>query len=82
MRKRKRTALIAAAAAAAAASTAVMAVAIATAPQSASSGQHAHRVACAATEDSYLTDCHGHRLDYPPRRVVRAMNMKAAVAGK
>lgn len=22
------------------------------------------RVACAATEDSYLTDCHGHRLDY------------------
>jgi hypothetical protein len=23
-----------------------------------------HRVACAATEDSYLTDCHGHRLDY------------------
>lgn len=44
----------------------------------ASATRHAHApaVACSATEDSYLTDCHGHRLDYAggqwaPRATIR-----------
>jgi hypothetical protein len=35
-----------------------------TALHSAAVARHAHTAACSATEDSYLTDCHGRRLDY------------------